>query len=46
MKKFESAEIEIVYFNVPDIICTSGQEGLIIEEIGGKDDSEGFGTLF
>ena len=46
MKKFESAELEIVYFDVSDVVCTSGQGGLITGVTGGNEDSGDFGDWF
>lgn len=43
MKKFESAYLEIIYFDVSDVVYTSG---LTYEENGGNDDFDDFGKLF
>ena len=41
MKKFESAHIEFIYFDVSDVVCTSGNEG----EGGSGSIDELFGPL-
>lgn len=47
MKKFESAYLEIIYFDVSDVVCTSGlTDGLINGGTGGDADSGDFSEFF
>lgn len=48
MKKFESAYLEIIYFDVSDVVCTSGDPmpGLTDGGTGGNTDTGDFGEFF
>ena len=46
MKKFESAYLEIIYFDVSDVVYTSGTPGLTDGGIGGDTDTGDFDEFF
>ncbi len=45
MKKFESAYLEIIYFDISDVVCTSGNPGLTDGGTGEGDNGD-YGEFF